>query len=129
MAHNITVDDLHTYYVTISHNISVLVHNDETCSIKSRMCTAGPGDLGLPNQGKVRYVPPKGYNASNPLPRGPGGGYLDRFGNEWVVGPSRTKGESFEWEVQLSRTGQSQLGWLSRDGRHVNVSLMGRVTH
>lgn len=57
------------------------------------------------------------------------GGYLDRFGNEWVKGPSRTVGQAYEWDVQLSRTGNAQIGWLSRDGRHVNVSLGGEVTH
>ena len=34
----------------------------------------------------IRYVPPKGYQPSNPLPRGPQNGYVDRFGNEWVRG-------------------------------------------
>ncbi len=86
-------------------------------------------DAGLPSLGKIRFVPPKGYNASNPLRRGPSSGFMDRFGNEWVKGPSRTKGQSFEWDVQLSRTGKSKMGWASRDGSHLNVSLDGRITH
>ena len=79
--------------------------------------------------GRIRYVPPEGYDPSSPLPRGEGNGYIDRFGNEWVKGPSRTPGEPYEWDVQLSRQGKAQLGWLSRDGEHINVSLGGRVTH
>jgi filamentous hemagglutinin len=84
---------------------------------------------GLPSSGRIRYVPPEGYSASMPLPRGPKGGYMDRFRNEWVKGPSRTAGQPYEWDVQLSRSGKSQLGWLSRDGSHLNVSLDGRITH
>ncbi|MCW0423122.1 hypothetical protein NB713_001065 [Xanthomonas sacchari] len=83
----------------------------------------------LPTQGRIRYVPPEGYNPSNPLPRGPSNGYMDRFGNEWTKGPSRTEGQAFEWDVQLSRTGKSQLGWATRDGSHLNVSLDGKITH
>ena len=66
---------------------------------------------------------------ASPRPRGPQGGYIDRFGNEWVVGPSRTPGQPFELDVQLSRTGRAQIGWLSPDGAHVNVSPLGEVTH
>lgn len=83
----------------------------------------------LPTQGRIRYVPPSGYSASNPLPRGPNNGYLDKFGNEWTKGPSRTQGQAFEWDVQLSRTGKAQLGWATRDGSHLNISLDGRITH
>ena len=87
--------------------------------------------VGLPTSGKIRFVPPKGYNASNPLNREPNGGFIDRFGNEWVKGPSRTKGQAFEWDVQLSNTGRQQLGWGSRDGKrkHLNISLDGKITH
>ena len=121
----------HDFYVSVAAT-AVLVHNDSCPSIGGRMRAAGPGDeFGLPNQGRIRYVPPRGYNPESPLPRGPQGGYIDRFGNEWVVGPSRTQGQPFEWDVQLSRTGRSQIGWLSPDGNmaHVNVSPLGEVTH
>ena len=91
---------------------------------KARMKTAG-----LPNRGRIRYVPPENYNPKVPLPRGPEHGYLDRFGNEWVKGPSRTAGEAWEWDVQLSNAGREMLDWLSREGAHVNVSLGGEVTH
>lgn len=70
----------------------------------------------LPHRGgKVRYVPPKNWPASEPLPRGPNSGYM--VGNEWTKGPSRTQGEAFEWDVQLP------------GGGHWNVSLQGHITH
>jgi len=93
-------------------------------SIRSRLKAAE-----LPTSGRIRFVPPKNYNPASPLTRGPGNGYIDRFGNEWVRGPSRTAGEAFEWDVQLSKRGREMLGWLSREGNHVNVSLGGHVTH
>jgi len=65
----------------------------------------------------------------NPLERGPNNGYLDKFGNEWVSGPSRTRDQPFEWDVQLSSLGKAKLGWASRDGKHINVSLDGKITH
>ena len=83
----------------------------------------------LPTQGKIRYVPPEGYSPSQPLPRGPNNGYIDKFKNEWVKGPSRTAGQDFEWDVQLSKTGKAQLGWATRDGSHLNISLDGKITH
>lgn len=68
-------------------------------SIKGRVKAAQ-----LPTAGRIRYAPPTGYRPSMPLPRGSSNGYIDRFGNEWVRGRSRTPGEAFEWDVQLSRT-------------------------
>jgi hypothetical protein len=93
-------------------------------SVKGRLKAAQ-----LPIEGKIRYVPPEYYKASNTLPKGERNGYLDRFQNEWTKGPSRTVGEPFEWDVQLSSLGKNKLGWASRDGRHVNISLKGRITH
>ncbi|MHB9861849.1 polymorphic toxin type 17 domain-containing protein [Streptomyces sp. YIM S03343] len=69
------------------------------------------------------------YSVTTGLPRGPRKGYIDRFGNEWIKGPSRTAGQPFEWDVQLSKLGKAKLGWLSRDGSHLNVSLDGEITH
>ena len=74
-------------------------------------------------------MPREDYLPSNPLKKGINNGFYDRFGNEWTKGPSRTEGENFEWDVQLSQTGKSQLGHLSRDGKHINVSLKGKITH
>lgn len=55
-------------------------------SIKGRLKSAQ-----LPTSGGIRYVPPRGYSPSMALPRGSNRGYIDRFGNEWVRGPSRTQ--------------------------------------
>ncbi|MGP2488072.1 polymorphic toxin type 17 domain-containing protein [Pantoea ananatis] len=38
-------------------------------------------------------------------------------------------GQAFEWYVQLSSKGRSQLGWATRDGSHLNVSLDRKFTH
>ena len=67
----------HDFYVSVAAT-AVLVHNDSCPSIGARMRAAGPGDeFGLPNQGRIRYVPPRGYNPENPLPRGPQGGSVN----------------------------------------------------
>lgn len=88
---------------------------------------------GLPTKGKLRYVPPKKLHSFDRLPHEklPGRkiGFIDRFGNLWVQGESRTKGQAHEWDVQLSRQGIQQVGWMTRDSTHLNVSLDGRVTH
>ncbi len=102
---------------------------DDTGSIGSWSTSARIKQAGLPNSGSIRYIPPSTYRAGEPLQRGPAKGYMDRFGNEWAKGPSRTPGQPFEWDVQLSPQGRASIGWLSRDGKHVNVSLDGRVTH
>lgn len=82
----------------------------------------------LPTRGKIRFVPSDNWTPSQPLPK-KNGGYIDKFGNVWTKGPSRTKGQDFEWDVQLSRQGKNQLGHFSRDGSHLNVSLDGKITH
>lgn len=82
----------------------------------------------LPIKGKIRFVPDKKWTPSQPLKK-QNGGYIDRFGNVWTKGPSRTAGEAFEWDVQLSKKGIEQVGWLSRDNAHINVSLEGEITH
>ncbi|WP_227123180.1 polymorphic toxin type 17 domain-containing protein [Kosakonia oryzae] len=51
------------------------------------------------------------------------------MGNEWVKGPSRAAGQAFEWDVQLSPKGKTPLGWATRYGSHLNISLDGRITH
>ena len=82
----------------------------------------------LPTTGKIRFIPSKDWTASQPLKK-VNGGFVDRFDNVWTKGPSRTAGEPFEWDVQLSKTGREKLGWLSRDNSHLNVSLKGEITH
>lgn len=83
----------------------------------------------LPSEGAIRYIPDERWHPSQRLKQGDRNGFVDKFGNEWIKGPSRTPGEPFEWDVQLSPLGQKQLGWASRDGQHINVSLKGRITH
>ena len=79
--------------------------------------------LQLPTRGRIRFIPGKKGIIKNQK------GYEDKFGNIWVKGTSRTVGEQFEWDVQLSNQGRCQLGWATRDGSHLNVSLNGRITH
>ena len=90
----------------------------------ARLRNAGSG-IGLPSkEGYLRFVPPKNWSPERALPRGPAGGYLDRHGNEWM--PDLVKGE---WDVQLGRTGRGQLGYLSKNGRYLNVTPDGRISH
>ncbi len=120
--YNFLVEDFHTYFVSeTEEGVSVSAHN---YTVKGRL-----KDAQLPTSGKIRYVPPKGHPPSQPLPRGPNHGYIDRFGNEWVRGPSRTAGQPFEWDVQLGRNATRGMRAMSSDGAHVNVSLDGEVTH
>jgi hypothetical protein len=73
--------------------------------------------LHLPTSGQVVFVPPKGWHPTEPLPRSPRGGYIDRRGREWAKGRSVTRGQHFEWDVQLPH------------GDHLNVDWEGEVTH
>lgn len=72
--------------------------------------------LHLPTHGECRFVPPRNWSANQPLPRGERNGYVDRSGREWVKGRSVTKGEYFEWDVQLPHG-------------HLNVDWSGSITH
>ena len=81
--------------------------------------------VGIPTKNKIRFVPGSNYLPGNPLPRGPNNGHPDKFGNEWVKGPSRTAGRAFEWDVQRSPKGKVQPGWATIDGSHLNISLDG----
>ncbi|WP_312047289.1 polymorphic toxin type 17 domain-containing protein [Erwinia sp.] len=64
----------------------------------------------IPTKGKIRFVPDSNYSPGNPLPWGPNNGHPNKFGNEWVKGPSRTAGQAFEWDVQLSPKGNARPG-------------------
>lgn len=92
-------------------------------SIKSRLKTAE-----LPTSGKIRFIPRKNYHPSEALRRGPNGGYVDRFGNEWVKPRGRIQGDA-HWDVQLSSHGKETLGRFSKSGNHINVSKDGRILH
>lgn len=86
----------------------------------------------LPTSGPIRFVPERSWIPTNDLKKkkiGKRTGLVDKFGNVWLKGPSRTSGEEFEWDVQLSESGKKQLGQWSRTGSHLNVSLEGKVTH
>ena len=78
----------------------------------------------LPTSGKIRYVPPKYWYPTMPLPRGPGNGYIDRFANEWVW-----NNRAGHWDVQLSPRGLSQYERFSKSGEHINVTTTGRIDH
>jgi len=41
----------------------------------------------------------------------------------------RSSWSSFRVGLHLSRTGKEQLGKFSKDGKHINVSLDGKITH
>lgn len=88
---------------------------------------------GLPCRGKLRYVPPKKLHSFDRRPHEKLAngdiGFIDRFGNVWTKGRSITRGQPHEWDVQLSKQGISQVGWMTRDNSHLNVSLDGKVTH
>jgi hypothetical protein len=85
-------------------------------------------DAGLPHSGKIRFVPLEDA-ATQGLLKGPGGrGFVDRFGNVWVRPRGQIVGEA-HWDVQLSAVGKKQLGWASRSGSHINVSVDGRIVH
>lgn len=82
----------------------------------------------LPTRGKIRYVPPKDWHPSEPLRRGHLNGrrgFLDRHGNVWARGPSRTPGEHFEWDVQLARPRR----FFGVNVGHLNISWSGEITH
>ena len=121
--YNFEVEDNHTYFVGLN---KILVHN--TCNLNTGKKTLIK-KAQLPTKGKIRFVPPEKWNATETLNRTNTGGYIDKFGNIWEKGPSRTASEPFEWNVQLSNIGKDQLGWASRDGSHINVSLKGGITH
>ena len=71
---------------------------------------------GLPTGGSIPYVPPRHWTASQPLPRGPRGGYMDADGNEWVAPRGQMIGER-HWDVQ--RPG----------GGHRNVTKEGEIDY
>lgn len=77
----------------------------------------------------IRFIPRQRYNPNALLPKSINNTYVDKFKNKWVKGPSRTAKQEFEWDVQLSKLGIKQLGWASRDGKHLNVSLDEKITH
>ena len=107
--------------------------------LRARLRAAGmvglPGGRGT--SGPFRFRPIEGYNPANPLKRGPHGGYIDRFGNEWVRGPahgrSAAEGHAYEWDVRLSARGVTVWGQYAKRGAdgqlYVNVTPTGYLAN
>jgi Novel toxin 17 len=83
-----------------------------------------------------RFVPPRNYNPTVPLPTTPRGGYLDRFGNEWQEGPAHglaaAEGDINEWDVQLSQAGINIWGSKAKKVRgvyYINATRNGFLSH
>jgi len=91
-------------------------------------------DAGLPGgtheaTGPFRFRADPGYLPGNSLPMGPKGGFLDRFGNEWVRGPYHgdpKAGYTYEWDVQLSPSGMRHWGATKP---YINVHPKGFKSH
>ena len=79
----------------------------------------------MPTDGPVPFVPPKNRDVNKPRLGEVNGrrGYVDAFGNVWSKGRG-VGDDAFEWDVQV-KSGQR----LSKDGKHVNVSTGGKITH
>jgi hypothetical protein len=95
------------------------------------------GSIGLPYKRNIyRFIPQQGYTADQRLQKGPGGGFIDRFGNEWIQGPAHGRaasdGDEFEWDVQLSKKGFNIWGERAKTNRGkawINVTKDGFLSH
>ena len=120
---------LHSYVEDSNSWVDVLGLSSYKKSSKSLLKKAK-----LPRKGKMRFIPSKSDLMRGKLSTQKVGnetGFVDKFGNVWLKGTSRTNGEAFEWDVQLTKT-RGELfkrSGLSSDGKHLNVSLQGRITH
>ena len=67
--------------------------------------------LGLPLHGNFRFAVPKDAQSFDEVAAvpGPNGGYIDRFGNEWVLTPI---GKNVFWKQILSEDGKFRLSGL-----------------
>lgn len=67
--------------------------------------------LALPLHGHFRFAVPKGAQSFDEIAAlpGPNGGYIDRFGNEWVISPF---GKYVFWKKILSEDGRRRLSGL-----------------
>ncbi|MDP9386367.1 MAG: polymorphic toxin type 17 domain-containing protein, partial [Actinomycetota bacterium] len=82
----------------------------------------------LPMRGKFRFIPDKEWDPRSPIRwDNVKKGYVDKEKNVWTKGPSRTPGQPFEWDVQLDEG--SNWRKFSKDGKHLNVTLDGRISH
>jgi hypothetical protein len=89
-------------------------------------------DAGLPTNGPVVFVPPKGKSSITECKfNGDGGGYVDAHGNIWTKGRGTSgTGAPKEWDVQVAK---GSLKPLAGDGKHLNVACnndrVGVITH
>ena len=86
--------------------------------------------LRLPHgdEAEFKFVPPKSWHPGQPMEWDPKHrGYVDAKRDVWRKGPSRTPGDPFEWDVQLKKGS----GWTgsSKDGKHLNIDLSGKISH
>lgn len=82
----------------------------------------------LPTDGRFHFQPDPRWDPRSPIKWDKVGlGYVDAFHNVWRKGPSRTPGQPFEWDVQLHPS--SNWRRFSKDGKHLNVTLDGRLSH
>lgn len=88
--------------------------------------TVGEGDhLRLPLTGGFRFPVPKDKSADlAALEVGPNGGYLDRFGSEWI--PYRANGRLAAWRSNLSERGHLRLASVSGGQDFVLVGVDGK---
>lgn len=80
----------------------------------------------LPTTGAYRFAMPED-TAWEDLAIGPNGGYVDRFGNEWVPVLNSRKSHIVRWEEHLSNDGAFRLGGLVRGERLIVVSVNGEI--
>lgn len=79
----------------------------------------------LPFTGKMRFpVPEEKRSNLASLEVGPHGGYMDRFGSEWI--PYRANGRLVAWRSNLSERGRFRLGRLAGEHDFVLVDLDGK---
>jgi hypothetical protein len=85
--------------------------------------------------GKMRYIPPDNWTLGDTLPHGTLNGregILDKFGNVWHKGSPRTRGEAWEWDVQLSKNATAGWKYVASEttGKgYINISWEGNCTH
>lgn len=92
--------------------------------VKPEASRAKDGDhLRLPLTGSLRFPVPKGADLAA-LEVGPNGGYLDRFGSEWI--PYKANGRLFAWRSNLSERGRLRIGLLADGQDFILVGIDGK---
>lgn len=81
--------------------------------------------LRLPLTGNLRFpVPEENRKDLSTLQAGQHGGYMDRFGSEWI--PYRANGRIVAWRSDLSDRGRLRLGKLAGEQGFVLVGVDGK---